>query len=135
MQRRTSNDSHDLINFVRLEGHNLHGIQSASEFLNVVHVLHGGAVALVEVIVAVGIRKEVVLLLIRRSTLRQLVEDVEASLFVSLTDDSALFEQIAYNGSSREETSSVEVQFDEFTETGGVVVSCGLGVTESWKEE
>jgi hypothetical protein len=71
--------------------------------------------------------------LIGIGTSNQLVEDVEGSFFVSLSDNSGLFQQITDDGSSRKETSLVEVQLNEFTETRRVIVSGSLGITECLK--
>ena len=58
-----------------------------------------------------------------------LVEDVEAALGLELEGDTRLLEQVGINITRREFTSRLEVDTDEFTEAGGVIVTDGLGVT------
>ena len=58
-----------------------------------------------------------------------LVEDVEATLGLELEGDTRLLEQVGVDITRRKFTSGLEVNTDEFTETGGVIVTDGLGVT------
>jgi len=64
----------------------------------------------------------------------ELVEDVEVTLVGALEDHTRLLEQVDQGVGTSNLTTGVELQFNEFTETGRVVVLGGLGVTEGLKD-
>merc|ERR1719162_1771040 len=64
-----------------------------------------------------------------RITQQQLVEDVVGPLNRLLLGNTGLFQQVGLNVTTAKLASSVEVNPDEFTKPGGVVVPGGLGVT------
>ena len=61
--------------------------------------------------------------------LDQLVEDVVGSLHSLLLSDTRLFKQIGHNVASTELARGSEVDTDEFTKTGGVVIPGSLGIS------
>merc|ERR1719300_1851281 len=61
--------------------------------------------------------------------LQQLVEDVVGPLDLLLLGDTGLLEQVGHDVTTAELATGGEVDTDEFTETGGVVVPRGLGVS------
>merc|ERR1719209_1800585 len=61
--------------------------------------------------------------------LEQLVEDMVGPLDLLLLGDSGLLEQVGHDVTTAELAAVGEVDTNEFTETGGVVVSRGLGVS------
>merc|ERR1719403_543356 len=61
--------------------------------------------------------------------LEQLVEDVVGPLDLLLLGDTGLLEQVGHDVTTAELAAGGEVDTDEFTETGGVVVPRGLGVS------
>merc|ERR1711899_714789 len=61
--------------------------------------------------------------------LQQLVEDVIRSLNLLLLSDTRLLQQVGLNVTTAEFSRLGEVNPDEFTETGGVVIPRGLGIT------
>merc|ERR1719204_909140 len=61
--------------------------------------------------------------------LEQLVEDMVGPLDLLLLSDTGLLEQVGHDGTTAELAAGGEVDTDEFTETGGVVVPRGLGVS------
>ena len=63
----------------------------------------------------------------------KLVEDVEVTLSLSLVNDSGLLEQVDLKAGSGNETRSVELESDEFTETRRVVVLVRLGITKGFE--
>ena len=65
-------------------------------------------------------------------TRAQLVKDMETSFSFQLESDTWLFEKVSVNVTRSKDTTSVEMNSDEFTETGWVIVSECLGVTEGF---
>merc|ERR1711963_780420 len=61
--------------------------------------------------------------------LEQLVEDVVGPLDLLLLSDTGLLEQVGHDVTTAELAAGGEVDTDEFTETGGVVIPRGLGVS------
>ena len=61
--------------------------------------------------------------------LEQLVEDVVGPLHLLLLSDTGLLEQVGYDVATAELTRGSEVDTNELSETGGVVVPRSLGVT------
>merc|ERR1719284_2290306 len=61
--------------------------------------------------------------------LEQLVEDVVGPLDLLLLGDTGLLEQVGHDVTTAELAAGGEVDTDEFTKTGGVVVPRGLGVS------
>merc|ERR1719210_153000 len=61
--------------------------------------------------------------------LEQLVEDVVGPLDLLLLGDTGLLEQVGHDVTTAKLAAGGEVDADEFTETGGVVVPRGLGVS------
>merc|ERR1712142_458726 len=59
----------------------------------------------------------------------ELVEDVVISLNLQLEGDTRLFQKVGLDIGGRDLGSGTEVNTDEFTEAGGVVVTDGLGIT------
>ena len=52
----------------------------------------------------------------------------------TLVGDSVLLQQVTFDIGTGQFTGLREMATDEFTESGGVVVTGGLGVTESFKQ-
>merc|ERR1711874_269196 len=61
--------------------------------------------------------------------MEQLVEDVVGPLDLLLLSDTRLLEQVGHDVTTAELAAGGKVDTDEFTETGGVVVPRGLGVS------
>merc|ERR1712015_375984 len=66
---------------------------------------------------------------LRVEGLEELVEDMVGSLNLLLLSDTGLLQKIRHNVATSQLTGGVEVDTDELTETGGVVVPRGLGIT------
>merc|ERR1712015_68771 len=66
---------------------------------------------------------------LRMEGLEELVEDVVGSLNFLLLSDTRFLQKIRHNVATSQLTGGVEVDTDELTETGGVVVPRGLGIT------
>merc|ERR1711881_234122 len=80
------------------------------------------------VIVSIG-GAETLGLHLRVEGLEELVEDMVGSLNFLLLSDTGLLQEIGHNIATSQLTGSIEVDTDELTETGGVVVPRGLGIT------
>ena len=65
-------------------------------------------------------------------TSTDLVEDVETTLGLQLEDNARFLQQVGIDITRCQFTSKTEVNTDEFTETGRVIVTSGLGITEGF---
>jgi len=111
----------------------LHGDLGVIELLGVVESVDAGATRVVQVGELLRGHDNEGVLLLGVGTSQELVEDVEVTLSLSLVNDSGLLEQVNLKAGSRNETRSVELKSDEFTETRRVVVLVRLGVTKGFE--
>jgi len=110
---------------------NFHCDLGVLELLGIVESVDAGAATVVQVGELFWWEADKSVLLLSVGSGEDLVEDVEGSLALALVNDSGLLEQVDLETGSGDETRSVELESDEFTETRRVVVLVGLGVTES----
>merc|ERR1711962_1719205 len=106
----------------------------AVEFKGIVHLVDNDDTHLTcpEVVLGV-VRDHAHLKYIWLLGVHDLVEDVVVSFSRKLVDDTRLLKQVDFNVTSRKFTSVTEVDTDELTETGRIVVTDGLGVTPGLK--
>ncbi|GMT09440.1 hypothetical protein PFISCL1PPCAC_737, partial [Pristionchus fissidentatus] len=119
---------HDL---VVLETHDVECLLSKSHFLLIVHSINGELCLRHEVVVLHFVRQFQISSEGGVAAGHDLVEDVVASLSGRLTDDTRLLEKVLLNVSSGQLSSGREVSSDELSESGRVVVTDSLRVTES----
>jgi hypothetical protein len=127
------NTGNNLEEIASLNGSNLANVHSQDgmlELLIIAHSLDSGASGDGQVVESLGRGQDVIALLIIGGTNKQLIEDVEASFTLSTIDDTGLLEQVRLKAGSGNETTIVELQANELSETGGVVVLVGFGITE-----
>jgi len=62
----------------------------------------------------------------------KLIEEVEVTFSFGLTSDTISLQQVMLDLGTNNVTGSVEIDFYEFTETRGVVITRGLGITKGF---
>jgi len=127
----TSNDLKDVILLMGIDTHSVHSADDLLEILSIIDIIDSVATTLVNV---VEIFDTVELKLIDEtliSTKDELIEEVEVTLTGLLTDHTTLLEQVVGDTPTNRITLCIKVNLEILTETGGVVITDGLGITES----
>merc|ERR1719266_2528775 len=129
----TGGDLHAVPGLLLSEANDVEGIHGVLKLLIVIDRGDGG-LALGDKAVEVDVvAKETLLLHVGHERLKELVEDVVGPLHLLLLSDTGLLQQVGHDVATRELAGSVEVDTDELTETGRVVIPGGLGITVGLK--
>merc|ERR550519_2479558 len=125
----TRSDLQTAPSFQLTEANDIKSIESVLALFIVINRGNGGlALGDVDVVVSVS-RAETLGLHLGVEGLEELVEDMVGSLNLLLLSDTGLLQEIGHNVATSQFTGATEVDTDELTETGGVVVPRGLGIT------
>jgi hypothetical protein len=115
--------------FFLREANDIEGIKSVLTLFIVIDGGDGG-LALRDVDVVIGISRAVALgLHLGVEGLEELIEDMVRSLNTLLFSDTGFLQKVGHNVATSQFTGTVEVDTDELTETGGVVIPGSLGIT------
>ena len=123
-----------IILHLRGEAKNVKGLVSKLHVLLVVNGGHGQLALGHEPVVLDVVGQQALLLQVRNSVGHEVVEGVVATLQRLLVGETGLLEQIDDHVGSGQLTGGVEVDTNELSEPGGVVVPNGLGVAPSFKD-
>mmetsp|Transcript_19568 Transcript_19568/g.29160 ORF Transcript_19568/g.29160 Transcript_19568/m.29160 type:complete len:204 (-) Transcript_19568:670-1281(-) len=109
----------------------IHGNLGVRKLCDVIERIHLVTVGLTQIRIVLRCLEVVLFLLVGICTCQQLVENVECALVLTTGDHTRFFQQVDAHRRTRQKTTSVELEFDEFTETRRVVVTHCFGITES----
>jgi len=127
----TGDDLKDVVLLGGVDTHSVHGADDLLEVFCIIDIIDSVATALVDV---VEVLHTVELELVDETligTEDELIEEVEVTLTGLLTDHTTLLEQVVGDTPTNRITLCIKVNLEILTETGGVVITDGLGITES----
>merc|ERR1719266_2725969 len=125
----TGGDLHAVPGLILREANDVEGIHGVLKLLIVVDRGDGGLTLGDKAVKVDVVAKETLFLHVGHERLEELVEDVVGPLHLLLLSDTRLLQQVGHDVATRQLASSVEVDTDELTETGRVVVPGRLGIT------
>merc|ERR1719266_2414346 len=125
----TSSDLHAVPGLILREANDVEGIHGVLKLLIVVDRGDGGLTLGDKAVKVDVVTKETLFLHVGHERLKELVEDVVGPLHLLLLSDTGLLEKVGHDVATRQLAGSVEVDTDELTETGRVVIPGGLGIT------
>jgi len=127
----TSDDLEDAVLLLGIDTHSVHGVDDLLEILSIIYIIDGVATALIDVM---EVLNTIELQLIDEAlicTEDELIEEVEVTLTRLLTNHTTLLKQVVSDTPTDWITLSIEVNLEVLAETGRVVITDSLGITES----
>merc|ERR1719193_258375 len=123
-----------VITFLIRETENFESFSSTFVFKGIVHSVNSDHTLAGPVVILGVVTDHAHLKNVGQFAVHDLEEDMVVSFSRKLEDDTRLFKQVDFNITSSKFTGISEMDTDELTETGRVVVTDSLGITPSFKD-